>query len=292
MALICLAVGALFTSFYMFRLIFMTFFGEYRGDKKEHRYSAMLAAEGFEGPPPHGHDDDHHDDHGHDAHEDHGHEVHESPLPMVVSLCVLAAVGLPGIAALVNGWAEHLLEPANMYGSAVGEWVLGRLPEGIADHASHIGHESHNMALLVSTIVAWGGLAGAIFLYLMRPDLPSRIASKFGLAYVAVRRRFFVDEVVDATVLRPTMRLALVQRWIDEHVVDGLVLAIGRLGRAGGSISAWVDRTIVDGAVNAVGLISQSFGSALRLLQTGRVQQYAALAVGGGILTAAWLILS
>jgi hypothetical protein len=44
--------------------------------------------------------------------------------------------------------------------------------------------------------------------------------------------------------------------------------------------------------VTLIGMLSQFFGAALRLLQTGRIQQYAAFAVGGGILTAAWLILS
>jgi len=93
-------------------------------------------------------------------------------------------------------------------------------------------------------------------------------------------------------VLKPCVKLALYQRWIDEHIVDGAVLLVGRLGRISGAISAWIDRNLVDGAVNAVGLVSQSIGSGFRLLQSGRVQQYAAFAVGGGILTAAWLILS
>ena len=52
------------------------------------------------------------------------------------------------------------------------------------------------------------------------------------------------------------------------------------------------DRVVVDGIVNFVGMMSQTFGAVSRLLQTGRVQQYAAFAVGGGLLTAAWLILS
>jgi hypothetical protein len=44
--------------------------------------------------------------------------------------------------------------------------------------------------------------------------------------------------------------------------------------------------------VNAVALASQVFGAAFRLIQTGRIQQYAAFAVGGAVLTAAWLILA
>jgi hypothetical protein len=39
-------------------------------------------------------------------------------------------------------------------------------------------------------------------------------------------------------------------------------------------------------------MASQVFGAAFRLVQTGRIQQYAAFAVGGAVMTAAWLILA
>ena len=107
-----------------------------------------------------------------------------------------------------------------------------------------------------------------------------------------VRKRYFVDEGVQLLVLDPCMKLAKGLKWIDEKLVDGLVLLIGRINKALGFVSAWIDKTFVDGLVNSVGLLSQGFGAAFRLLQTGRIQQYAAFAVAGGLLTAAWLILS
>ncbi len=306
LALICLSLGALFTSFYMFRLIFMTFFGEYRGDMEHHMYSAQLAAEGYEGPPPHGHDDDHghddHDDHGHDAH----HGVHESPLVMTAALVIVAIFAIPGAAGLLNGWFTETVTVENMYGENVGAWVLagtpvmegtkevlvGGLPMAIADHNSHEGHDAHKLALIVSSIVAFGGLIGAWFLYIKRRDLPGKLTAQFPLVYTGVRRKYFIDEIVDFTVLKPTVGFARFLRKVDENVIDGTVLLVGRIHKALGSISAWIDSTFVDGAVNAVGLVSQNLGAALRLFQTGRIQPYAAFAVGGGILTAAWLILS
>jgi hypothetical protein len=75
-------------------------------------------------------------------------------------------------------------------------------------------------------------------------------------------------------------------------VVDGAVNLVGRIGNALGTGSAWFDRTFVDGAVNGVALTTQAFGTLARLLQTGRVQQYATFAVCGGLIAAAWLILS
>ncbi len=74
-------IAAALTSFYSWRLVFMTFFGK-RGD-----WSATLPA------AAHGHDDHGHDDHGHDdhGHDDHGHHpAHESPRVMLIPLAVLA----------------------------------------------------------------------------------------------------------------------------------------------------------------------------------------------------------
>ena len=294
-ALLCLAVGAAFTAFYMFRLIFMTFFGEYRGDMEEHQYSAMLAAEGFEGPEPHGHDDHGDDDHGHDEHGDHGHEshgVHESPLVMTSALIVLAVFAIPGVAYLLNDWVTHLVTIDGMYGGNAAAWTVAGIPEAITNHDSDAAHTAHYLALAVSGVVVLVGIVGAWYLYVRRRDLPARISASFGGLYRFVRRRYLVDELVEVVVLRPSMWLARAQRWIDEHIVDGAVNGVGLLNRWGGFFSGWFDRVFVDGVVNGVALVSQNVGAVFRLFQTGRIQQYAAFAVGGALLTAAWLILS
>jgi NADH-quinone oxidoreductase subunit L len=86
--------------------------------------------------------------------------------------------------------------------------------------------------------------------------------------------------------------LARLLAGVDRHGVDGVVNAGGFLARLGGRISATFDRVVVDGAVNALGALTALFGSLVRLLQTGRIQQYAAFALIGGVAAAAWLILS
>jgi NADH-quinone oxidoreductase subunit L len=107
-----------------------------------------------------------------------------------------------------------------------------------------------------------------------------------------VRRKYYVDEFVDATVIRLTWWLTHTQKWFDENVVDGGVRLVGAVNALGGAFAAWFDRVFIDGAVNAVAMASQVFGAAFRLVQTGRIQQYAAFAVGGAVMTAAWLILA
>ncbi len=289
-ALISLAIAAMFTAFYMFRLIFMTFFGEYRGNLETHMYSAQIAAEGVEGPEPHAHDDHHGDEHGHDAH-----LPHEAPLrrnPMTISLVILAVFAVPGVAALLNGWITHLMTPLSMYGPTAGAFAAEKISEGILDHDSHLGRQAHYLAVGVSLFVATAGIVAAWFLYVRRRDLPEVITTKLGLVYTAVRRRYFVDEMIDIAFIQPTLKLTTFFRTFDEKVVDGFVLLNGSIHKGLAFFMAWIDKTIVDGLVNLVGLVSQAFGAATRLLQTGRIQQYAAFAVAGGLLLASWLILS
>ncbi len=326
-ALLALAGAAMLTAFYMFRLIFMTFFGEHRGGMERHMYSAQLAAEGVEGPDPnehaedhgaHGHGEAHHEAGGHARHGEHGaHDPHgshgahggahvprESPPTITVALCILAFFGLLGghfwladPAHLAHFWHSEpwftrLVSLETLYGREVGGWVAENVSGGITGHDHGIEHAAHRNAVIVSLLVASLGILGAWWLYVRRRELPARITARLGIVYETVRRRYYVDEAIDATFVRGTMRLAALLTRIDARLVDGLVNLVGRLNRAGGFFSAWFDRTFVDGAVNAVALVSQSMGSVVRLLQTGRIQQYAAFAVAGGLLTAAWLILS
>lgn len=348
-ALLALCSAAALTAFYMFRLIFLTFFGEYRGHAKEHRFSAMLAREGVEGPDPnehaepvvhavghghdeHGHDHGHADGHGHsddhgahghahpasakkahhvvhaEKHEEHGghaehghHEPHESPLVMTAALVLLAFLGIfgghfwliaPQTAWSGHPWFEELVTPLSMYGPEVAGWIAPVLTGAALEHQKHLLHDAHILAVIVSSCVAGLGILLACLLYVWRKDIPGRVVSTLGLVYTAVRRKYYVDELVDASVLRPTWALTRSLKAFDENVVDGLVKLVGRVNKLLGALSAWFDRVFIDGAVNAVALVSQVFGAAFRLIQTGRIQQYAAFAVGGAVLTAAWLILA
>ena len=95
------AITALLTSFYMFRLLFMTFWGDYKGIQV--------------------------DDHGHahsaPGHGDHGHgEPHESPMVMLVPLMILALLSvIGGLVGIHNGF-EHFLEPVFGIGIPKGDY--------------------------------------------------------------------------------------------------------------------------------------------------------------------------
>jgi NADH-quinone oxidoreductase subunit L len=281
-AALALPAAALLTAFYMFRLIFMTFSGKYRGGDAHAAHGHADA-----GHDAHGHDDHGHDDHGH------AHVPHESPWPITVSLVGLAVLG-------VLGGHFWLATPTDPLASHAEPWFLRavsleRLYGGLvmAPHVSeHVEHAAHSLALYVSLGVALTGIAIAYVLYGAKKIDPGKITRALGEVYHAVANKYWIDEIVDATVVRLTLALALAQKWFDEKVVDGIVNGLGALTRALGFGSAWIDLRGVDGAVNGVGALTQAFGSVARLFQTGRVQQYVSFAVAGGILLAAWLILS
>jgi NADH-quinone oxidoreductase subunit L len=297
-ATVALSVAATLTAFYMFRMVFLTFFGAYKGEVTDGHHGHGDHAEHDE----HGHAEHHAIVHAEDGGVAHG---HGGPLPkevgwtMAAALCILAFFGLfggdfPSLNYLnvynPHPWFEQIASLDSYYPN-VAEWMGQRFPA--IDHDSHAAHTAHNAAFFGSVLViAPLGILAAWFLYVRRKDLPAKITGALGIVYQTVAKRYYIDEFVKAAVIRPTMGLGRALRVFDERVVDGLVLLVGAINRFLGGFAAAFDRVVVDGLVNFVGLISQTFGALSRLLQTGRVQQYAAFAFGGGLLAAAWLILS
>lgn len=261
-ALVALPLAAMLTTFYMFRLIFLTFFGEPR------------------------------DHHIHD-------HAHESPIPMTAALIGLAFLGmfgghfwLAGDPLSNNGtWFTNLVQWQTMYVTSRGG-SLDLTSMNMIAVTEHTAHTGHVWAVGVSLSVLALGFFAALWIYGLKKLDPARITGKLGLVYEAVRDKYYVDEAVNATVIRGTMGLAKGQKWVDENVIDGTVLGVGRLGRGLGTLCAWIDKNIVDGAVNWVGNTTQALGSVARLMQTGRIQQYISFAVGGALLLAAFHILT
>src|SRR5271169_719993 len=146
-------VTAFITSFYMFRLMYMTFGGEYRG---------VIAQ-------------DAHDAGSHAGH-DHGHgEPHESPLVMLAPLAILAILSLIGGFINYGGRFEHFLAPVFQAGQAVQE------PAGEA------ASKTLEYALMgVSIAIAFLGWVVAHLFYSGRSQMPARVAKSLGGLYEAV----------------------------------------------------------------------------------------------------------
>jgi NADH-quinone oxidoreductase subunit L len=97
--------------------------------------------------------------------------------------------------------------------------------------------------------------------------------------YDFLENKYYLDALYeDGIVHAITSPIARATYWFDQHVIDAVVNATGVGARlVAGWTYRYIDQDLVDGAVNSVGASAEEGGSILRLLQTGRVQQYAAL---------------
>ena len=257
-------VTAGMTAFYMFRLVFMTFFGDYRGPSWEHQEAA-------------------HGDTAHDAGHAHAwHGPHESPSLMTAPLMLLAVgafaagfVGIP-IALGGNNAIEHFLEPSFVAESA----VVAEAEHAVAElsHAAELG------LMALSVLIAVGGIALAYHIYVRRPERSAQLAANWAGTHRVLTNKYYVDEVYNATVVKGTMSSARGLWTVDRQVVDGAVNGTGWLTHAASWVSHVLDKYVVDGFVNLVGWICAEGSYVFRRGQTGLIQNYA-LATLFGVFT-------
>ncbi len=255
------AITAGMTAFYMARLMFMTFWGEYRGPAwgDAGHGDAGHEAQGGAGHEAQG---------GGDAHGHAWHGPHESPKIMTLPLQVLAIgaiiAGFVGVPSALGGanWIHGFLEPSFVAGAHVAE---------AEEH--HYAIEWGLMAL--SVLVAAGAIAFAYRLYVQRPEESERLASDFAGAHRVLTNKYYVDELYDATAVKGTMSGARGLWTVDRNVVDGAVNGTGWTTRASAWVSHVVDKYVVDGLVNLVGRVCAEGSYRFRHAQTGLIQNYA-----------------
>jgi NADH-quinone oxidoreductase subunit L len=191
--------------------------------------------------------------------EEAAHHLHESPLSMTAPLVILAAGSL-----LIGflGVPEFIAHGGDRFGA----W----LSPSLASTGGEIAHETGGAGLewglmLASLGIAIAGIAGGLFLYVRAPELPGRIAARFGPIYRTLVNKYWVDEIYQAAVVRPI--------------------------REGSRMVLWkgVDVRVIDGVVNGVGFMSRMGSSLVRVAQTGAVQLYAA-AVLVGVVFLLWVM--
>ena len=266
-------ITAAMTAFYMFRLIGMTFYGAYRGPAWSHGHGE-------------GDSDESHSGAGHDqAHVWHG--PHESPRLMTVPLVVLAVgaivAGFVGIPAALGGanTIEHFLEPSFT------------VPAVEAAHAAEeaASHTGEQLLMLMSVLVAAGGIFFAYRLYVKRPESASQLAQTLSGPHRVLTNKYYVDELYGATVIRGTMAGARGLWTVDAKVVDGTVNGTGWMTIAASWISHIVDKYVVDGIINRVAWVFGEASYKLRRAQTGLIQNYAFATLFGVFAFVTWYLI-
>ena len=196
---------AFLTSFYMFRLWFLTFFGEYRGETgtghdDQHLHAISDSRAG--GPAPHGHVG-----------------IHESPTIMLIPLVILALLSICG------GWAggerfDKFLSPVLHAGVSANSLEEVGAATAVSEQKEH--DASEGLLESISVLAAASGLFLAWLLYQKRPQLPQEIAHSLGGFYEAVVHKYYVDEIYAAVFVKPLIDGSTRILWhgIDQDVID------------------------------------------------------------------------
>jgi NADH-quinone oxidoreductase subunit L len=255
------------TSFYMFRLWFLTFFGQYRGpnpETGEHRHDADTRHASHSGAV-------HDAEDAHAADGSHGHGVpHESPRVMVVPLMILAVLsvvgGWVGIPAALGG-SQHFdrfLAPVFRNQAPVAMKLKVASEEELA-----LQHEEESTELLfmgISVAAAAIGFLGAWFLYYKRPDLPPKMAQAAGSLYTFVLDKYKVDEFYGAAIIRPIVLISTNVLW------------------------KGIDVTLIDGAVDESAAGAKDVSDGLRQMQSGNIRSYAGWVALGAAVVIAFMV--
>ena len=181
-----LVVAACFTSFYSWRLIFMTFYGAEKGDHHAHDHAS------------------------------------ESPLVMLIPLGVLAMGAVFAGMIWVNSFFGNVETMSHFFslaeGGAPGSGGIFMANLDVIEHA----HESPALVSLAPFIAMLIGLAMAYLFYIRRPDLPGRLAAQQAPLYRFLLNKWYFDEVYNLLFVRSANVLGnFLWKRGDGAVIDG-----------------------------------------------------------------------
>ncbi|MDP1819174.1 MAG: NADH-quinone oxidoreductase subunit L [Acidimicrobiales bacterium] len=252
-------IGAFMTAAYMTRCVYLTFHGEPRG-------------------------------HAADA----AHPPHESGPRIVVPLYILSGMAvlagftnLPNTGALdfvPDSWAlrfEHFYEPKGEYFPSV---------------LDTFSHPEFNIGIAIgSTIIGLLGIGLAAAWY-FRGLGPHGLTERNKVARAGHRvlvEKYYLDrlytDIIVGAVKGPIAKAAY---WFNQKGIDGVINGAGTAAVRGGQfVYDKIDQGVVDTIVNGSGAAAEGSGQGLRQMQTGRVQQYAALLFAGAAILAGIFII-
>jgi len=245
--------GVVVTSFYSFRLLFLTFFGPERFRENNH------------------HD---HGSHGHDAHHGHGaHQPHESPWVVTVPLILLAipsiCIGFITVGPMLFGtnWSGHAADSAipgqvmQFFTGIVDFYNPAR--DTIAELGREHWHGAIKFALHGFAAPAWWltltGFILAWVMYIGKPELAGQARSSLLPLVKVLENKYGFDAL-----------------WIGGFAGGGVKL---------GQVARKVDTGLVDGvAVNGTARLVELAASLLRRTQSGFLYHYAFVMIIGLII--------
>ena len=253
-------VTAALTAAYMTRCVYLTFFGEYRG---------------------------------------HG-QPHESGPRITVPLWILAGLALvAGFANLPKGFQ---LVPESL------QERFGHYVEPVAGYFPQVTHATPSWSLaMVSTLVvlAGAGLSGHYYFGRVAraskaagrsltelPNGPTTRLAAARLGHTLLANKYYLDHLYTGIVAGGTKGpVARFAYRTNQEVLDRAVDGVGRTALAAGRVVYHqIDQKVVDGFINGSGQVSIDSGEKLRRIQSGKVQNYAAILFAAATVLAGLLI--
>ena len=263
-------VAAGITAFYMFRLIFMTFFGEPRNQEMHNM-------------------------------------AHESPWVMVVPLMILAVLSFPVVNTI--WFNKDYIEPPEQHhihapqhaqlgpDTKIGDANIGFSIFGIseahaaeeegehADDAHHAHGDAHTIAMVLSIIVAGLGILLSWLFYHKRRFSAESVATTFRPVYTLFWNKYYFDEFYNGVLVALTVWKSRLFAKFDLSIIDGIVNGVATITRAVfAAFIGFFDNRVIDGIVNRVAKIIWSVGGRIRRIQTGAIQTYLFVVLGGIVL--------
>lgn len=183
-------LGSVMTSFYMFRLLFLTFFGTFRGT----------------------HEQEHH--------------LHESPASMTIPLIVLAALsalgGFIGVPEALHG-THHLAEFMSPL------YDLARQANPVAFEPTTLSHSEEYTLMGISVAAALISAIVAYVMYVQKAAVPAPDTEEKSGLQRAIYNKYYVDELYDAVFVKPIKTLSNILYSFGEFFIDLVIDAVVRL---------------------------------------------------------------
>ncbi len=189
------------------------------------------------------------------------HHLHESPKVMTIPLVLLC------LGAIFSGYVGVPNLIGGIFGIEHSNWVAEFMKPVLGHPEGHGTHSEEWMVMGISVIAGFSGIGLAALFYLIKTDIPVKLAQQFNAIYKVLFNKYYVDELYSFLIVRPTI-------WISEKVLIGIT-------------DAKIIEAIVNGVPKGIGVLSQQ----LRKVQTGFLQHYAAIMAAGVLIIIALMLL-
>jgi NADH-quinone oxidoreductase subunit L len=202
------------------------------------------------------------------------HHAQEMPWTMTLPLVILA------VFAISIGWLG-ISETFPVIGGIIPNYVhefigstLTEMPEALPFNI---------WPLVVSLIVALGGLTLGWLLYRnQKAGAEDPLKTALGPVHTLLKNKYYIDEIYNTVFVRPAYWISdtFTYQILDRGIIDGILHFIARIAsNVGGILRNYFDKPIVNGFGDFVGEGVKKVGRSLKVIQTGRVQQYLLMAL-------------